>query len=100
MIDIPWSIAVGNDLRMPETSGRRTLGVRFTNWYLARFHRAAHRDPALSVAFQRVSNLLAAPSSLLTPVMMWRVARSAWGAETRNPAGAMRGLRVPGSILP
>lgn len=98
VVDIPWSIAVGNDLRMPETSGKRTLGVRITNWYLARLQRAAHRNPALSVAFQRVANLLAAPSTLLTPAMLWRVARGNWGAPAAEAEPA-RGVRVPGSIF-
>lgn len=85
VIDIPWSIAVGNDLRMPETTGRRTAGVRFINWYMARLHRAAHSDPALSSAFLRVANLLADPPALLRPPVIWRVLRGNWGRQWRQP---------------
>ena len=76
VVDIPWSIAVGNDLQMPETVGPRNQGVRLVNWYVAKLHRAAHHDPALSVAFHRVSNLLASPPSLMHPA---NVARVLWG---------------------
>jgi 2-polyprenyl-6-methoxyphenol hydroxylase-like FAD-dependent oxidoreductase len=76
VIDIPWSIAVGNDLQMPETVGPRNLGVKFINWYLTKLQRAAHHDPALAVAFHRVGNLLAPPPSLMGPA---NVARVLWG---------------------
>jgi 2-polyprenyl-6-methoxyphenol hydroxylase-like FAD-dependent oxidoreductase len=31
VVEIPWSIAVGADLRIPETVGRRTAGLKFIN---------------------------------------------------------------------
>jgi 2-polyprenyl-6-methoxyphenol hydroxylase-like FAD-dependent oxidoreductase len=73
VVDIPWSIAVGNDLRMPETQGPRGGGVPFINWYMSRLHRAAHRDAELAVAFHRVANLLAPPQTLFRPAMIFRV---------------------------
>ncbi len=75
VVDIPWSIAVGNDLRMKETTGRRTVAVRVINAYISRLHRAAHRDAVLAVAFHRVANLLAPPPSLFHPRIVWRVWR-------------------------
>lgn len=38
VVDIPWSIAVGNDLRMKETVGPRSAAVSFINWYMSRLH--------------------------------------------------------------
>lgn len=38
VVDIPWGIAVGNDLRMPETVGPRSLMVNFINWYMSKLH--------------------------------------------------------------
>jgi 2-polyprenyl-6-methoxyphenol hydroxylase-like FAD-dependent oxidoreductase len=73
VIDIPWSIAVGNDLRIPEAVGPRTLQVRLINWYISRLHRAAHNDPVPSLAFHKVSNLLAAPPSVMHPKVALRV---------------------------
>ena len=73
VVDIPWSIAVGNDLRIPETVGRRTAGVRFVNWYLSKLHKAAHTDPVAALAFHRVGNLLAPPPSIMHPRIAARV---------------------------
>jgi 2-polyprenyl-6-methoxyphenol hydroxylase-like FAD-dependent oxidoreductase len=73
VIDIPWSIAVGNDLRMPETKGPRTLPVRLVNAYMAKLHKAAHRDPAVALSFHKVGNLLAPPPSVLHPKIALRV---------------------------
>jgi hypothetical protein len=73
LVDIPWGIAVGNDLRMPETTGKRTAAVRFVNWYVDKFLRATRRDAKLSIAFHNVANLLAPPASLMHPRNMARV---------------------------
>jgi 2-polyprenyl-6-methoxyphenol hydroxylase-like FAD-dependent oxidoreductase len=75
VIDIPWSIAVGNDLRMPEAVGPRTAPVRLINWYMSKLHRAAHHDPALTTAFLRVANLIAPPPSVMHPANVLRVVR-------------------------
>lgn len=73
VVDIPWSIAAGNDLRMPEAIGRRNAAVSFINWYMAKLHRAAHHDPVPALAFHKVGNLLAAPPSVMTPAVALRV---------------------------
>ncbi len=73
VVEIPWSIAVGADLRIPETVGRRTAGLKFVNWYMSKLHKAAHTDPAAALAFHRVGNLLAPPPSILHPRVAARV---------------------------
>ncbi|MGA8595255.1 MAG: NAD(P)-binding protein [Bryobacteraceae bacterium] len=73
IVDIPWKIAVGSDLRIPETIGPRNAGARFVNWYVAKLHKAAHRDPEASVAFLKVANLLAPPPSIMHPRIAMRV---------------------------
>jgi len=73
VVDNPWSIAVGSDLRIPETIGPRNAGVSFINWYIAKLHKAAHRDPEASVAFLKVANLLAPPPSIMRPRIAMRV---------------------------
>jgi 2-polyprenyl-6-methoxyphenol hydroxylase-like FAD-dependent oxidoreductase len=75
IIEIPWSTAVGNDLRFPEVEGPRNGMVRFINWYLEKLHRAAQHDPVVSVAFLQVVNLMAAPPSVMRPGIVWRVLR-------------------------
>jgi 2-polyprenyl-6-methoxyphenol hydroxylase-like FAD-dependent oxidoreductase len=73
VVDMPWAISVGNDLRLPETVGPRNAGVNFINWYMSKLHRAAHTDPVTALAFFQVANLLAPPPSILKPNVAWRV---------------------------
>jgi 2-polyprenyl-6-methoxyphenol hydroxylase-like FAD-dependent oxidoreductase len=76
VVDMPWAIAVGADLRIPETIGPRNAGVNFINWYMTKLHKAAHRDQTVSLAFHRVGNLLAPPPSVMHPKVALRVL---WG---------------------
>ena len=73
VVDMPWSIAVGNDLRMPEAVGHRNAGVKLINWYMAKLHKAAHTDPIPAMAFFQVANLLAPPPSVMRPNIALRV---------------------------
>jgi 2-polyprenyl-6-methoxyphenol hydroxylase-like FAD-dependent oxidoreductase len=83
VVDIPWSMAAGNDLRMPEAVGPRNAGVKFINWYMAKLHKAAHHDEVPAMAFHRVANLLAAPPSVMHPRV---AARVLWGNLRSRPA--------------
>jgi 2-polyprenyl-6-methoxyphenol hydroxylase-like FAD-dependent oxidoreductase len=76
VVDIPWSLATGSDLSMPETIGRRTFAMKAINAYVARLHKAAHHDPTVALAFHRVGNLLAPSPSILAPHIALRVL---WG---------------------
>ena len=75
VVDVPWAMATGNDLRFTDVEGRRGPRVRAVNRYLPRLHRAAARDPAVAVAFHRVANLVDPPSALLRPAVARRVLR-------------------------
>lgn len=83
LVDVPWGIAVGNDLRMEETAGPRTPAVRFINWYIEKLHRAARQDAETALAFHSVSNLVAPPPALFHPRI---AARVLWG-NLRGRAG-------------
>jgi hypothetical protein len=74
-IDVPWDIAVGNDLRHPKVQGPRSPKVRFINWYIGKLHMAARHDAELATAFLRVANLEAPPTLLLSPANVLRVIR-------------------------
>lgn len=87
IIDIPWAITVGSDLRLPEVSGPRTAKVRLVNAYLARLHVAAAGDPVVGRAFLRVVNLMDRPERLLRPAVAVRVLRGGRGAN-RHPTPA------------
>jgi 2-polyprenyl-6-methoxyphenol hydroxylase-like FAD-dependent oxidoreductase len=86
VVDVPWDIAVGNDLRHPAVQGPRPAFVRFINWYIGKLHMAAQHDEKLSNAFLRVANLVAPPPTLLSPSVAWRVLR-----------GNARGVAEPAS---
>jgi hypothetical protein len=95
-IAIPWEIAATADLRLPAVRGRRTLKTRAVNRYLHHYFRAAQYDDALGLAFLRVLNLLAPPTSLLSPPRLMRVLRARDGSapvherrahDTLQPAG-------------
>jgi len=84
IVDIPWDIAVGNDLRHPRVEGARPLMVRFINWYIGKLHQAARSDAALATAFLKVANLMNPPPALLSPTTAWRV----WRGNRRTAASA------------
>ena len=75
VVDNPWLMAVGGDLRYPTVEGPRTAMGNFVNWYLGKLHIAARKDPQLTLAFHTVANLLADPPTLLKPGIAFRVAR-------------------------
>jgi len=91
VIDIPWSIAVGNDLRMPEVTGlSKNPAINMINWYMSKLHKAAHRDPVASLAFHNVANLLAPPRSVLKPAIVARVLAK----NLRPHAATLQAIRV------
>lgn len=83
IIDNPWSIAVGTDLRLPHTVGERTAQTRFVNWYMAKLLKGSHRSAALSAAFHQVANLLAPGPSVMRPSIAARVLWAALWPGTR-----------------
>ncbi len=89
IIDTPWRITAGADLRIPEAIGRRTKSVRLMNWYMSRLHRAAHRDAAISLAFHNVVNLLAPAPSLLAPEMVFRVIKGNLMSRDGSESGSV-----------
>ena len=75
LVDRPWAVAAGSDLRFPQVTGHRPPPTRLVDAYLARFCRAAESDATLAGAFVRVANLVDPPARLLSPAAMVRVAR-------------------------
>jgi len=85
VIDNPWNIAVGGDLKMPETEGRRTLVARLINWYVSRLHKLGHRDPEAAAAFVRVAQMRAAPESIMMPRLAAKVLLNNLGLWPSGP---------------
>ena len=89
IVDIPWHIAVGGDLRHPQVEGVRSPMLRFINWYIDKLHLAATEDSTLATAFLKVVNLKMPPSSLLRAAIARRIWRgSLWPALSIDSSAA------------
>jgi len=85
VVDSPWRMAAGNDLRMPGVAGPKSSMARLFNWYVSELHISARTDSCMAMAFQNVTNLLAPPQSLLRPRIAVRVLSQAWSrSAARN----------------
>lgn len=73
VIDNPWSVAVGSDLRMPETEVKLTIATRVINWYVSQLHKLGHNDREAAWAFIRVAQLLDPPPAVMRPALAVRV---------------------------
>ncbi|MGW7576443.1 FAD-dependent oxidoreductase [Streptomyces sp. NPDC054765] len=73
ILDTPWGVVAGGDLRFPEVEGVRTARTKQFSEYLTRYRVAAHHDAELVTAFLRVTNMLDDPSALMTPEIVARV---------------------------
>ncbi len=76
IVDVPWGIVVTADFRFPHVRGKRPWSGRLLNAWLGLVHRAAHADPAVCLAFHRVSNLLDPPRALIRPSIVCRVLKN------------------------
>lgn len=85
LVDTPWALATGGDLRFPQVEGKRPPGDKLINKYLERYRAAASVDPALAATFLRVANLLEPPARLLHPANVLRVLRYAPKATKPAP---------------
>ncbi|MGH7127803.1 MAG: NAD(P)/FAD-dependent oxidoreductase [Planctomycetaceae bacterium] len=89
VIDIPWQMALSEDVRFAGPDGRTARPGGLLAGYLDRMHRATHRDPVVYRAFLEVLNLLRPPGRLFAPEILWRVLRN--GGRTT----ARRSVPVP-----
>jgi 2-polyprenyl-6-methoxyphenol hydroxylase-like FAD-dependent oxidoreductase len=86
--ETPWVIATGEDLKYPQVAGKRPRGFRLINSYMARVQKAATKDPVVLRQFFLVLNLLAPPSSLMSPPIAWRVLMGGRGEAQPLPVSA------------
>ena len=95
IVDTPWDISVGNDLRHPQVKGTRPPMLRFINWYIAKLHVAAARDSTLARAFLEVANMTIPLRSLLRPAIAWRVWRGNQRPSRSRAAPMLRERATP-----
>ncbi|MEW9531785.1 NAD(P)/FAD-dependent oxidoreductase [Microbispora sp. NPDC049125] len=85
IIDVPWDMSAGGDLRFPSVEGPRTLRVKLLNGYISRVHLAAEKDPVVGRAFLSVANLQTPPQHLFSPGVIARVLRPRAGGAQDTP---------------
>lgn len=97
IIDNPWQLVGGGDLRFPAAEGKRTQLGKFLSWYVDHLHNAAHHSPEVFKAFAEVTGLLAAPPTLLRPKVagrvLWYNLRSKKTATALNRPASSLGVR-------
>ena len=100
IVDIPWEIAIGSDLRFPEVEGPRTAKVRLVNAYLARLHVAAataRRSGGPSCGWSTSSTR---PSACCVPPPPSASSAASGGSGTRPSGAARRSISWPGAAPP
>lgn len=90
VIDVPWGMAVGEDLTFPEVVGKRGGVQPLLRWYVDELHALNGSDPAICDRFYRVQHMIAPPSTLFHPqvalaVLRRQLARLRGGGLVRIP---------------
>lgn len=74
VVDTAWSMSTGNDLRHPKVAARRPIIARIVSRYMTSARGVAQWDEQVSRTLLEVANLVAPPSNLFSPSILWRVA--------------------------
>jgi 2-polyprenyl-6-methoxyphenol hydroxylase-like FAD-dependent oxidoreductase len=76
VIDVPWDMAVGADLRYEHVVAPRPGKVKVLNAYVGRLSGAAAKHSVVARTFLAVANLLSPPTALFKPGIVARVLMS------------------------
>ncbi len=91
-------IATGEDLKYPQVEGKRPPGFRLVNKYMARVQDAATKDPVVLRQFFLVLNLLAPPTSVMSPRIAWRVLLGGRGTPQALPLKSDAQAEAPEAV--
>jgi 2-polyprenyl-6-methoxyphenol hydroxylase-like FAD-dependent oxidoreductase len=94
VIDGPWAMSTGADLRFADVEGARSLLGNLMNAYFARLVRAARTHPPTARRLLRVLQLVDEPSALLAPPAVVRALFA--GSAPRAPLQLARDLTISG----
>jgi len=86
IVESPWTIATGEDFKYPQVKGKRPPGFKLVNSYMGRAHAVCTKDPVVLKQFFKVANLLAPPTSMMSPRIAWRVALGGRGEQQDVPS--------------
>jgi 2-polyprenyl-6-methoxyphenol hydroxylase-like FAD-dependent oxidoreductase len=80
-----WLLAIGEDLRSETTEGARAgTGTRLMHRYMDAIGQLTTTDPDVRSRLLRAFHMIAPPSSLFSPAVLWRVSRHALAQIRRN----------------
>ena len=86
---LPWSIAIGQDLRLPSTNGRQTRSQLLTNAWARELSRLGIHGNARAVqVLNRIYHLMGSPRILLHPALVGAAIRArvvGYGPATPRP---------------
>ncbi|AKT37818.1 uncharacterized protein CMC5_019610 [Chondromyces crocatus] len=88
VVEAPWRIATGEDLRFPEVEGERSRSQTLLNWYARHVHGLCGYDPEVTARFCRVQHMLAGPLALFHPRVAIAVLRRQLGLDHPHAFGA------------
>jgi 2-polyprenyl-6-methoxyphenol hydroxylase-like FAD-dependent oxidoreductase len=92
-VNAAWDQAIGSDLALPEIAGHRSVSVRLGNAWVSRVLAAAEHDAKVAERFAAVTDLLAPPTALFGPALVWRVLRGRRSGPGR--ASTLRSVKPP-----
>jgi 2-polyprenyl-6-methoxyphenol hydroxylase-like FAD-dependent oxidoreductase len=80
--DVSWMLATGEDLRYPETQGKRTLGMKLVHWYTSQLTELCSVDKEVASTLLLVQHMKEPAGKLWSP----RIALKAlsWGLGLRG----------------
>ena len=93
IVDVPWSMAIGEDFRYPTIEGKRPAGTALLHRFLDRVHFVARTDEVVCRTFFDVANMIKPPTALFQPKLLWRVLTG--GQKAKQPAPAARNRLEP-----
>lgn len=86
IVQNPWMITTGEDLRFPQSEGPRPWLLPLIQGYLAQVFDAAHRDPRVAKRFMEVMTFVEGPPALFRPDILLALARQAMSKMIPKPA--------------
>lgn len=93
VIDTPWQMAAGGDFAYPEVTGKKAPGTDTVNRYMVRVFAASTSDQHVCKKLVEVANLLAPPTALFAPRVVFGVLRHAF--RSRQTVKVSRAVPAP-----
>jgi 2-polyprenyl-6-methoxyphenol hydroxylase-like FAD-dependent oxidoreductase len=89
VVEWPWQMATGADLRDEEMKGKRTWSVRLFDWYMLWLMQLTASNPLVADRFYRVMHLLKPPTVLFDPRIVWAVLKQELASRRQKPVALL-----------